>query len=148
MDTFAALAVILALIGGSTVVGLLFRRRSGRILETTSGAPTTASLELDGFGQFGSRATLLQFSTEVCAPCRATRRLLTAIADRTPGVEHVEVDLARAPELTARFRVTQAPTTFLLDGNRTLRARIAGAPQVRALTARLDEVLKETAPHA
>ena len=34
--------------------------------------------------QLGERATLLQFSSAFCAPCRATRRVLADVADRRP----------------------------------------------------------------
>src|SRR3954451_18065399 len=40
----------------------------------------------------GERATLLQFSSAFCAPCRATRRTLADVAGLVPGVVHVEVD--------------------------------------------------------
>ena len=40
----------------------------------------------------GERATLLQFSSAFCAPCRATRRVLGEVAGLVPGVTHVEVD--------------------------------------------------------
>jgi thiol-disulfide isomerase/thioredoxin len=148
MDTAAALMVLTALIAGSAVLGLVWRRRNGRVTEVTGGGLAAAVTELDGVGPFGSGATLLQFSTEVCAPCHATRRVLAALAENTPGVHHLEVNVAQRPALATRFRVTQAPTTFLLDGSRTVRARIAGVPDVGALTARLAEILKEKQPHA
>src|SRR5690242_8406284 len=39
----------------------------------------------------GERASLLQFSSAFCAPCRTTRRVLASVADAVPGVAHVEV---------------------------------------------------------
>ena len=148
MDTADALGVLAALLAACTVLGMVWRHRNGRLTEVRGGRAALGTEGLDRFGSFGSSATLLQFSTEVCAPCHATRRVLTSIAERTPGVQHLEVNLAHAPELAARFRVTQAPTTFLLDGDRTIRTRIAGAPDIGTLTARLGEILKETQPHA
>jgi thiol-disulfide isomerase/thioredoxin len=148
MDTPAALGVLAALIAASTVLGLVWRHRNGRLTPVAGGSRAIEATELEEFGSFGSSATLLQFSTEVCAPCHATRRVLATISDRTPGVGHLEVNVAHAPGLAARFRVTQAPTTFLLDGDRIIRARITGAPNVGALTTRLDEILRETRPHA
>src|SRR5687767_962930 len=135
MDTAAALGVLAVLLLASTALGIVWRRRNGRVTELPRGRRAVQATGLDDLGSFGSGATLLQFSTEVCAPCHATRRVLASIAERTPGVEHLEVNLASAPELAARFRVTQAPTTFLLDRERTIRARVRGAPDVRALTA-------------
>ena len=148
MDTAAALGVLAALIAASTLLGMVWRRRNGRVTDVSGERRGEEVTGLDGFGSFGAAATLLQFSTEVCAPCHATRRVLAAIAASTPGVQHLEVNLAAAPELATRFRVTQAPTTFLLDGDRIIRARISGAPNVGALTGRLAEILRETQPHA
>lgn len=147
MDAASALAVLGTLVAGSTVLGFAWRRRSGRV--SAAGRPGSPALhDAEGLYGFGERATFLQFSTEVCAPCHATRRILAGIAAEVPGVSHIEVNLARAPELAARFRVRQAPTTFLLDGNRAVRARIGGAPRVPDLTERLDAIVKESQTHA
>src|SRR5680860_1449105 len=42
--------------------------------------------------ELGERVTLLQFSSAFCAPCRATRRVLSDVAGVVPGVVHIEVD--------------------------------------------------------
>ena len=46
-------------------------------------------------------------------------------------MRHVEVDLTQRADLADRFRVTQTPTTLLLDADGTVRARIGGAPAPR-----------------
>ena len=48
------------------------------------GRPRVDAAVLGG-GQ-GEKATLLQFSTAFCAPCRATRRVLAEVAAMVPGV--------------------------------------------------------------
>ena len=90
---------------------------------------------------FGDRATLLQFSTEFCAYCPQTRRVLGGIAERTDGVAHVDVDLTHSPDLAHRFNVLQTPTTLLLDGSGVVRARIGGAPKPVELEASLAAIL-------
>ena len=52
----------------------------------------------------GERATLLQFSSAFCAPCRATRRVLGEVADLVPGVTHVEVDAEHHLEVVRALR--------------------------------------------
>jgi thiol-disulfide isomerase/thioredoxin len=128
MSPVAAAAVVLALVAVAAVAGLLWRRSSGRVRTTTPGpsVPAVASEDL-GAARLGERATLLQLSTEYCAPCRSTARVLTAIAAERPGVTHVEVDLGDRPDLARRFGVLQTPTTLLLDSTGAVRARIAGA---------------------
>ena len=77
----------------------------------------------------GGRATLLQFSSAFCAPCRATRRVLSDVAAGIPGVVHVEVDAERHLELVRALRVTRTPTTVVLDAAGLEVSRAAGAPR-------------------
>ena len=94
------------------------------------------------------RATLLQFSTEVCAPCRATARVLGDLADRPRSVEHVDLDVTHRPDLAARYRVLQTPTTLILDSDGAVRARIGGAVRRDLVVAELDHVSnRESSPH-
>ena len=76
----------------------------------------------------GERATLLQFSSAFCAPCRATRRVLGEVARTVPGVAHVEVDAERHLDVVRRLAVDKTPTTLVLDaGGREVR-RATGQP--------------------
>ena len=84
---------------------------------------------LAGLGaQPGERATLLQFSSAFCSPCRATRRVLGAVADLVPGVVHVEVDAERHLDLVRRLGVQGTPTTLVLDAAGREVRRAAGQP--------------------
>lgn len=83
----------------------------------------------------GERATLLQFSSAFCAPCRATRRLLDEVAAMVPGVAHVEIDAEHHLELVRRVGVMRTPTTLVLDaaGREVTRAQgVPTKPQVIA----------------
>ncbi len=77
----------------------------------------------------GERATLLQFSSAFCAPCRVTRRVLTEVATVVPGVVHVEVDAEHHLELVRRLGVTRTPTTLILDSHGREVSRASGAPK-------------------
>ena len=66
------------------------RRSSG--VETPAELTPGAALVAEVGETLGERATLLQFSSAFCAPCRATRRVLADVAEVVPGVAHVEVD--------------------------------------------------------
>ena len=90
---------------------------------------------------FGDAATIVQFSTEFCARCPATARLLDGIAGDTSGTRHVEVDLTRRADLAGRFQITQTPTVLLLDADGVVRARFSGSPHAHAVRAKLDEIL-------
>src|SRR3982074_3664039 len=67
--------------------GTAGRRREGG--EVTS-AEALGSADLGA--ELGARATLVQFSTAFCAPCRATKRILGEVTDMVDGVAHVEID--------------------------------------------------------
>lgn len=77
----------------------------------------------------GERATLVQFSSAFCAPCRATRRILTDVAGVVPGVEYVEVDAEHHLELVRRLGVVRTPTTLVLDAAGQEVVRAQGAPR-------------------
>ncbi len=79
--------------------------------------------------QPGERATLVQFSSAFCAPCRATRRTLTEVAEVVPGVVHLEVDAEQHLELVRRLEVSRTPTTLILDASGAEASRAAGAPR-------------------
>jgi thiol-disulfide isomerase/thioredoxin len=77
----------------------------------------------------GEKATLLQFSSAFCAPCRATRRTLSEVAAVVPGVEHLEVDAEHHLELVRRLGILRTPTTLVLDAAGREVNRAAGAPR-------------------
>ncbi|MFL6002787.1 MAG: thioredoxin family protein [Nocardioides sp.] len=99
----------------------------------TQSAPDTASRCLAEFlpadTRLGERATLLQFSTAFCAPCRATRRTLAEVAEVVPGVAHVEIDAEHHLELVRRLRILRTPTTLVLDADGREVSRASGAPR-------------------
>ncbi len=78
--------------------------------------------------ELGERATLLQFSSAFCAPCRATRRILGEVAEIVPGVAHIEVDAEEHLELVRRLEIVRTPTTLVLDSAGHEVTRAAGAP--------------------
>jgi thiol-disulfide isomerase/thioredoxin len=140
MNPVLVLAVLAALVGGATALGLLWRSGQGRI-RRTDGRTVLRAADLPGVRRFGRGATLVQFSTEVCAPCVATHRVLADVASDRPGVTHVDLDLTHRPELASRFHILQTPTTLILDRKGVVRARIGGAPRRDALTTELDRIL-------
>ncbi|MBI5160718.1 MAG: thioredoxin family protein [Micrococcales bacterium] len=141
MDPVNALAVVSALVVAATAAGLLWRARTGRLpTRAEPAAGTDLAAIAVAHGTLGREATLVQFSTEYCAPCRATSRTLGELASAGVGITHVEIDLSGNPELARRFGILQTPTTFVLDGAGLQRARIGGAPRMRELHALLDEL--------
>ncbi|WP_155059204.1 TlpA family protein disulfide reductase [Streptomyces blattellae] len=89
----------------------------------------------------GERATLVQFSSAFCAPCRATRRVLGEVARMVPGVAHVEVDAEARLELVRRLGILKTPTVLVLDADGHVVRRATGQPRKADVIAALGEVL-------
>jgi len=86
----------------------------------------------------GAVATLVQFSSTFCAPCRSTRHVLERAAATTDGVAHVDLDVADHLALGERLAVDVTPTVLVLDATGSVVRRAAGVPtlaQVRAAIA-------------
>jgi thiol-disulfide isomerase/thioredoxin len=102
---------------------------------------TTERLRLtpDDLGApLGRRATLVQFSSTFCAPCRATRRVLERVVATDDGVAHVELDVADREDLGRALGIDVTPTVLVLDADGVVLRRASGAPslaQARAAVA-------------
>ena len=91
--------------------------------------------------ELGERATLVQFSSAFCQPCRATRLVLGDVAGAVPGVTHVEIDAEANLDLVRRLDVTRTPTVLVLDAGGRIRTRATGAPRKPAVLAALADVV-------
>ena len=135
--------LIAAALGGlvaiATIIGFAWRHGQGRVRRTPDGA--VISPLLLGIDSLASGVTLLQFSSPLCSPCKSTRVVLGALAEERDGVSHVDIDLADRPELAAQFNIAQTPTTFILDRQGVVRARIGGALRRDAVIAELNNIL-------
>jgi thiol-disulfide isomerase/thioredoxin len=126
----------------ATAAGLAWRRRDGKMRESSAQRLTEADL-----GQpLGARATLLQFSSAFCAPCRATRQLLADVAGRGDGVTHVEIDVAARMDLTRRFDIRRTPTVFVLGPRGQIAGRASGLPRRSEVVDALALATRDSAP--
>jgi len=118
----ALLVAALVLAAG---VGLWRRHRDGLVTQVLAGDlvdPRALGARL------GGRATLLQFSSDVCSQCDAARRILLEVAAATQGVVHVEIDAARHLDLARRLGILRTPTVLVLDRTGRVVHRANGAP--------------------
>ncbi|MFF1817072.1 TlpA family protein disulfide reductase [Kribbella sp. NPDC058245] len=79
--------------------------------------------------ELGERATLLQFSSAFCAPCRVTRRTLAEVEGMVEGVRHVELDAESHLDLVRKLDILRTPTTLVLDSTGAVVKRASGAPR-------------------
>jgi thiol-disulfide isomerase/thioredoxin len=80
-------------------------------------------------GDLGSRATLVQFSSAFCTPCRATRTLLENVVADLSDVRHVEIDAETNLELVRKLDIRSTPTTLILNSSGIEVGRAVGAPK-------------------
>lgn len=137
----------------ATGLGLVWQRRNGRVsrvsqvrgigeVAAVSAGPTASALTRDDIGAaLGNRATLVQFSSAFCAPCRATRRILTDVAGMVDGVAHVEIDAESHLDLVRRLNVMRTPTTIVLGPDGQVTHRASGQPSKADVIAALGAVL-------
>jgi len=120
--------------------------RGATTLDQTAAPVTTDPNVLAGTeqaGALGQRATLVQFSSAFCAPCRATRQTLASVAAQVPGVRHLEIDAEHHLDLVRHLGVLRTPTTLVLDHDGRERSRAAGAPRREQVLAALAETVTE-----
>lgn len=120
----SALTLVIVL-GLSSIYGVWFRKTRGTVKAHTNPAVTE-----DEIGDaFGSRLTLLQFSSAFCTPCRATRALLSDITKGLHDVKHVDIDAESHLELVRKLDIRSTPTTLILDHKGVEVGRAVGAPK-------------------
>jgi thiol-disulfide isomerase/thioredoxin len=146
MDVLTVAIVLVALVALSTAIGLFARAREGRVV-AANGLTRVAAADLGADVVYGEFATIVQFSTEFCTKCPATRALLSRIAGEASGVVHVDVDVTHRQDLTQRFKIMQTPTTLVLDDSGAIAARIGGAPQPEAVQTALGIALRRDHGH-
>ena len=121
------LIVLVGVLVVATAYGVLARRRSGRVRTPADTGERLTAAEVGE--QLGDRATLVQFSSAFCAPCRATRVILADVAAHAEGVAHVEIDAESHLDLVRRLDVMRTPTVFVLDAQGRIVKRASGAPR-------------------
>lgn len=168
MPVMSGLWVVLGVLAAATVFGIWFGRTSGRIKDARAFAspPGTASgvvpaadddppvdiepVAPDGrsaalatalVGRLGQNATVVQFSSAFCQPCRATRRILEEVTAMVPGVAHVEIDAEDNLDLVRALDIRRTPTVLFLDADGTLRKHASGLPRKVDVIAALGELV-------
>ena len=123
MKSLLPIVIVLAL---ATAYGLWYQRTRGTVVVKSDKGLITESMI---GAALGSRATLVQFSSAFCSPCRATRALLEDVTAEMADVVHVEIDAEANLELVRTLDIRSTPTTLFLDRNGHEVGRAMGAPK-------------------
>ena len=123
MKSLLPIVIVLAL---ATAYGLWYQRSRGKVVVRSDKGLITQSM----IGvELGARATLVQFSSAFCSPCRATRALLEDVTVDMADVVHVDIDAEAHLELVRQLDIRSTPTTLFLDRNGHEVGRAMGAPK-------------------
>ena len=132
----------IAIVGGvlvlATAYGLWDRKHTGRISEKIDSRHLVNSSEIGS--ELGESATILQFSSAFCTPCRATRSTLSSVVTHYPKIKHVEVDAESNLDLVRRLDIRQTPTTLFLNSDGREIARAVGAPKRQQVINALERI--------
>ena len=89
--------------------------------------------------ELGERATLVQFSSAFCSPCRATRTLLRDVTSRIDDVAYVDIDAESHLALVRQLGITRTPTVVVLDSEGAVVRQVIGLPRREQVVAVLAE---------
>ena len=130
--------IIVAVLVLATGYGLVDRKRAGTIKAKADSRHQIASHEIGS--ELGESATVLQFSSAFCTPCRATRSTLSSVIAHFPKIKHVEVDAESNLALVRRLDIHQTPTTLFLNSAGREIARAVGAPKRDQVISALERI--------
>jgi thiol-disulfide isomerase/thioredoxin len=132
-----SLLPILLILIPTTAYGLWYQGSRGKVHAKHTAPESALTAEVLG-ASLGSRATLVQFSSAFCTPCRATRLLLENVVSTMPDVRHMDIDAEAHLDLVRKLNIHSTPTTLILDSQGLEVGRAMGAPT-------RDQVLKSLA---
>lgn len=136
MKTFLPLAIVLAL---SSAYGFWYQKSRGAIRQRKAipGHRITAAMIGE---ELGSRATMVQFSSAFCAPCRATHALLSQMVIPMHDVKHVHIDAESHLELVRQLDIRSTPTTLFINKDGIEVGRAAGTPKKEQVFTALEAI--------
>jgi thiol-disulfide isomerase/thioredoxin len=125
VKTFIPLAIVLVL---ATGFGFWYKRTRGefRKKKTVNGPKLTAAIVGT---ELGARATMVQFSSDFCTPCRATKVVLEDMVKTMTDVRYAHIDAESHLELVRELNILSTPTTLFLNGAGVEVGRAMGTPK-------------------
>ena len=137
----AGIVALLAALVLTAAVAWVLKARNGRFSERAPQADAQVLSANDIGTELGERATLVQFSSAFCSPCRATRVLLNDIAAKVDGVVAVDLDAEEHLEMVRRFGIMRTPTVLVLDADGAVSTRASGLPRREQVLAALGQAV-------
>jgi thiol-disulfide isomerase/thioredoxin len=137
----AGIVALLAAVVLTVAVAWALKIRNGRFTDQPTRADAQVLTSADIGTELGERATLVQFSSAFCSPCRATRVLLNDVAAKVDGVVTVDIDAEEHLDMVRRFGIMRTPTVLVLDADGTVSTRASGLPRREQVLAALGQAV-------
>ena len=137
----AGIVALVAAVVLTVAVAWAFKARNGRFADRAPRADAEVLTSADIGTELGDRATLVQFSSAFCSPCRATRVLLNDIAAKVDGVVTVDIDAEKHLDMVRRFGIMRTPTVLVLDAEGAVSTRASGLPRREQVLAALGQAV-------
>ena len=125
----AGFVALLAAVVLTVAVAWALKAKNGRFSDRAPQADAEVLTPGDIGTELGERATLVQFSSAFCSPCRATRVLLNDIVAKVDGVVAVDIDAEEHLDMVRRFGIMRTPTVLVLDADGAVTTRASGLPR-------------------
>lgn len=133
MKNYLPLLIVLVL---ASAYGIWWKKREGAIRTKKSVPEHRLTAQILG-EELGSRATMVQFSSAFCAPCKATHALLSQMVIPMHDVKHIHIDAESHLELVRQLDIRSTPTTIFLNRDGIEVGRAAGTPKREQVIAAL-----------
>lgn len=126
--------VVLLTLAVGLLAGAALRAREGRIRPADGATPAEGLPDIVAASLAAAPAvTLVQISTHFCSPCRHARERLSALADRTEKLAHVDIDVTHRVEVAQALGVLRTPTTIAFTAEGVELLRVGGVPDAKPL---------------
>jgi thiol-disulfide isomerase/thioredoxin len=136
-----------ALLVGSAL-GVVWRRRYGRLVTVAGASAPGAAVDADVVrlpaglvSPSPDAVTLVHFSSATCRPCRQVAAVCDDVAGDLSGVRHVEIDAERHLDATRELRILRLPTLLIVDRDGRVAKRTVGVPDRASLRRAVSEVM-------
>ncbi len=136
MNSLLPTVIVIAL---ASAYGIWWKLSRGAIRTNKSVPDHRLTAEVLG-EELGSRATMVQFSSAFCAPCKATHALLSQMVTSMSDVRHIHIDAESHLELVRQLDIRSTPTTLFLNSKGIEVGRAAGTPKREQVIAALNAI--------
>ena len=124
----------------STLFGIWYTRSRGEFRAKKSSHGPTLNAQIIGV-ELGSKATMVQFSSAFCSPCRATKVLLEHMVTTMPEIHYAHIDAESHLELVRELDIRSTPTTLFLNSAGVEVGRAMGTPKREQVLKALEAIV-------